>query len=60
MNRAFDELTITYGELYNKYFERTAPFLNHLEGIFRSKVKNLENIVETLKARIFELEAKLK
>ena len=59
-SNTFEALTTTYGEIYNKYFERTTPFFTNLSAMSNSRVKTLEKEIETLKERIARLEARLK
>ena len=58
LTETFEVLTDSYGEIYNKYFERTAPYFRVMDTYSNSRVKKLEQEVTDLKERLKKLEAK--
>jgi gas vesicle protein len=54
----YDLLSEGYGEIYTRYFERTAPYLKNLEGYSTTRVKALETEIDDLKKRIGKLEGR--
>jgi polyhydroxyalkanoate synthesis regulator phasin len=54
----YEELTEGYGEIYNNYLERTAPYFMNMNNFSKSRVKELETEITDLKKRIAKLEAK--
>ncbi|UCE08415.1 MAG: hypothetical protein JSW07_10500, partial [bacterium] len=58
INETYDILTESYGEIYNKYFTRTAPYFTNLEAYSNSRIKKMEKEISDLKARLQKLESK--
>jgi hypothetical protein len=51
-------LTESYGDIYNKYFTRTAPYFKNLYSHSETRVKKLENEIKDLKSRLEKIEKK--
>ena len=58
LNETFEVLADSYGDIYNKYFERTNPYLKVIDAYSYNRVKRLEKEISDLKKRLEKLEAK--
>ncbi|UCH88843.1 MAG: hypothetical protein JSV49_11480 [Thermoplasmata archaeon] len=54
----FDLISESYGEIYQRYFEWSAPYLKNIEAYSKTRVKSLEQEISELKARLDNLESK--